>query len=137
MRAWQQQISPVLGKKAFVTPEELGRDVCESCGQMYRVLTLPCIGGPQQGEPVVWRNGCLCGNIDLAKQTLEAERRAKALWARKQFEDNSIISKNLKRCTLDNYNPLHPTQEYALAVARRLVDGFHTDMRFNCVLHGP
>lgn len=136
MKTWQQHAPFAIGGGQFV-PEELGREMCETCGKEYRLLRMPCVGGPNKGQPIVWKNGCNCGNIELARQAIAEDKRARALYIKRQFEENSLVSENLKRSSLDNYAPQNETQEKALHICTRFAENFKPGVSFNLLLYGP
>jgi DNA replication protein DnaC len=136
MQNIQTSLQAVFKHAAILQPEEVERGICEECHETYTLYVSPCIGGERKGEPVFWKAGCKCANRRLAAEAVEKDRQLKAQYIRRQFEENSLVSENLKKCTLKNFFPVDPTQEKFLELANKFVERFRLGISYNLMLYG-
>jgi len=108
-----KEISQLLNGKSTIGNFK-GTELCEGCQAQVELVELPIIGGPNKGELQLFRYGCKCKEIELAKEALEARERAKKLYALDLFDSKSLINKDLKQATLKNYVPRNKTHQNAL-----------------------
>jgi len=91
-----------------------GTEICEGCKEEIELVEMEIIGGPNKGQMQIFRKGCKCEEMQLAKEALEARERAKKQYALDMFDSKSLINDDLKKATLKNYMPKNQTHEKAL-----------------------
>jgi DNA replication protein DnaC len=136
MQDIKSSLQAVFKYAAILQPEEVERGTCEDCHETFTLYVSPCIGGERKGEPVFWKAGCKCANRRLAAEAVEKDKLIQARYIKRQFEENSLVSDNLKKCTLDNFFPTDPTQEKFLELAKKFVARFRQGISYNLMLYG-
>jgi DNA replication protein DnaC len=136
MQSINSSLKAVFKHAEILTPEAVERGTCDDCNEEYTLYVSPCIGGERKGEPVFWKSGCKCANRRLAAEAIEKDKQLHARYIQRQFEENSLVSENLKRCTLQNFLPADPTQDKFLDLAKKFVERFRKGISYNLVLYG-
>lgn len=114
----------------------LREETCNGCQKKISVYEVEIIGGPNKGNTIEWRKGCICEDIELAKQ---AEKNHKKMQLRKMqevFNRNSLISKDLEKASLENYKSTNKSQSYAKKVSERYVEVFDLEEPRNLLFYG-
>lgn len=120
---------------------------CDGCGYPIRVYETEIIGGPNKGEKIEImprgtdkdkdiEYGCRCEDIELAKQAQENKERNEARRVKEHFDYYSLISRTLKKASLDNYNPKNRSQEIAKQSIKKFIDIFDLDEPINILFTG-
>src|SRR5690625_483297 len=109
---------------------------CDGCGYPIKVYETEIIGGPNKGEAIEVTYGCKCEDIELARQAKENKERSEARRVREHFDYYSLISKRLKKATLENYKPQNRSQEIAKRSIEKYIEIFDLDEPINILFTG-
>lgn len=107
-------------KSALLNPIKniLSEYECEGCGRFVREAEMVIPIGPRKGEEIVAKLGCKCEDIELAKQVIEQNKKAKLDKLYRIFSENSLVNESLKTASFKSY---HPTTEELSNAKRRLM----------------
>lgn len=111
-------------------------DTCNKCNQKTRVYEMKVIGGPYQGQKIEVPYGCICTEMELAKEAHQAKQRVKRKKIQDMFDRYSLINSDLINKTLDDYQPQHKSQAHAKAQVMAYMDQFNIKNPQNLTLHG-
>ena len=130
-----KEIQALLNGKSMIGNFK-GFEKCEGCQEEIELVEYPIIGGPNKGQPAIFRKGCKCEERKLAKEALEARERAKKQYALDLFDSKSLINEDLKKATLKNYMPKNQTHQNALEWAVDYCKSFNTRENKKAILAG-
>lgn len=102
------------GKNITLNFEILSNEICEGCNEEIEIVQFPLMAGPNKGKLHIGKRGCICEDLLLAEQALEARERLKKQRAVEIFNEKSLINEILKQATLKNYQPQNESQQKAL-----------------------
>lgn len=94
------------------------------------------MGGPDKGKPIEVTYGCKCEDIALAKQAQENQKLSEMRRVRQHFDYYSLISKRLKKATLENYEPQNKSQQIAKESVRKYIEIFDIEEPINLLFTG-
>lgn len=114
----------------------LREGVCEGCQYPIKVYKTEIMGGPDKGKPIEVTYGCKCEDIALAKQAQENQKLSEMRRVRQHFDYYSLISKRLKKATLENYEPQNKSQQIAKESVRKYIEIFNIDNPINLLFTG-
>jgi DNA replication protein DnaC len=109
---------------------------CDGCEYPIKVYETEILGGPKKGEKTEVTYGCKCEDIKIAKQALANKRKDEIRKVRKHFDSYSLISKKLKKATLENYKPQNKSQAIAKRSVEKFIDTFDLDEPMNILFTG-
>lgn len=123
----------------------LKEGVCNDCKYPVRIYETEIIGGPNKGEKIEImprevvdgvEYGCRCEDIKLAKEAEESKEKQKIRRVIQHFDYYSLISKRLKRATLENYIPQNKSQQIAKESVKKYIDIFDQGEPINLLFTG-
>ncbi|MFP5116107.1 ATP-binding protein [Bacillaceae bacterium C204] len=115
----------------------LGKETCEGCGQEVEIVEVPIIGGPNKGKLIQMKKGCICEDIQLAKETLEVHERLKSKKLLEVFDTYSLVPPELREATMNDYQPKNKAQAAAKQGAVDYVRHFDPKKPANLIFYGP
>ena len=114
----------------------LSEETCHGCQRKIEVYEVEVIGGPNKGDLIEWKKGCVCEDIQMAEKA--KENRAKAITRKMQeiFESHSLISRDLEKANFENFEPKNKQQDYAKRSCMKYVQIFERENPRNLLLYG-
>lgn len=83
--------------------------------------------GPQKGQTIELKQGCICEELELVEGILKDNERAIKQRYKLLFDENSLIPDELKDATLQNYIPQNKSQKEALETAIKYMQNYKTE----------
>lgn len=112
----------------------ISKFICEDCGQEVEETELVIPVGPRKGETIIANYGCKCADIELARRSVELNKRLKSKKMQHFFDENSLVNKSLQKATLENYEPTSDELLQAKQQITHYINNF--DGTSNLLLHG-
>ena len=82
----------------------LGEEECD-CGEIVKHVEIIQPFGPNKGEPLQYKEGCKCEDIELAKQAVRNHEQNKRAALLKAFEDRSLVNAETLKAEFKSFVP--------------------------------
>ncbi|NRG29532.1 ATP-binding protein [Bacillus circulans] len=123
-------------KKYMASPEQkiIKEFTCEGCNQQVEQKELIIPIGPMKGKRIIADYGCICEDIELAEQAIQASYQQKRRKLKMSFNYYSLINDSLKQATLDNFEATSAELYEAKQIVLSYIDSF--DKKQNLLFTG-
>lgn len=112
---------------------EKERYVCEGCGNNVVVVESPILGGPRKGELTRFNRGCICWEMQQAK---EAHQERKVQRINHIVNRYSTVNPDLENASFDTFARNNQVLEQAFRLSVDYVDKFSLDKPMNLLFAG-
>ena len=114
----------------------LGEAECD-CGEIVEHVETIVPIGPKKGEKMVYKRGCKCEEIEMARQLRMKHEQQKAQRFSELFAEESLINNDLIDATFKNYIPYNEDQKNARKELAHFAHNFDPDKPVTYILTGP
>jgi DNA replication protein DnaC len=111
--------------------------VCSGCGEDVEERELPIIGGPDKGKMGLFKYGCKCADLELAKQAKEERKKAEIKKMMDIFDTHSLINGDLQKASFENFEIHNENLMDAYDSAMEFVTEFDIEKPKNLLFYGP
>lgn len=123
-------------KKIFpelTSASEIGRHICEGCGNEVAIIKVPIIGGPEKGKIIEKKRGCICWENEQARQ---AKKEQMELKIRRIVEKYNTVNPDLENADFESFIPSNDNLVQALELSMEYVENFSLDNPKNLLFAG-
>ncbi|RJE88598.1 AAA family ATPase [Paenibacillus sp. 1011MAR3C5] len=117
----------------LTSASEVGRYICEGCGNETVIIDQPVIGGPDKGKQLQYKRGCVCWDNEQAR---EAKREQRAYQVQQMVGKYSTVNPDLEAATFESFMASTPNLHRALTAAREYADSFDLSQPMNLLFAG-
>lgn len=121
--------------KTKITTLDSKKIFCQGCGNQVVIKKVIMPFGPQKGQVIELKQGCICEDIELVQNVLKRNTKIAKQRYKKLFDTNSLIPDELKDATLQNYKPHNESQWKALKTALNYVKNYKDET--GILISGP
>ena len=114
----------------------LGEAECD-CGEIVEHVETIVPIGPKKGEKMVYKRGCKCEEIEMARKLRMKHEELQAKKFSKLFAEESLINNDLIDATFRNYIPYNEEQKNARKELAHFAHNFNPDKPVTYILTGP
>lgn len=118
-----------------VTTLDSKKSFCQGCGNQVMVKKVIMPFGPQKGQVIELKQGCICEDIKLVQNVLKRNKKIAKQRYKELFDTNSLIPDELKDATLQNYKPRNESQWKSLKTAVNYVKNYKNET--GLLMSGP
>lgn len=112
------------------------KGTCDGCQKKIEIYDMQMNVGPNKGEWIEWKKGCICDDIRLAKEAMSNKKQQEFKRAKRFFDEHSLINNALRQANFANFEPKNESQDYAKRASQRFVEIFDLDNPKNISFHG-
>ncbi|RUS47541.1 ATP-binding protein [Cohnella sp. AR92] len=117
----------------LTSASEIGRHICEGCGNEVITVEVPIIGGPNKGQIIRQKRGCVCWENEQAREAKQQQQRAKVNY---MVERYSTVNPDLEEATFESYQANNETLRQALELSKEYAETFELDKPRNLLFAG-
>lgn len=115
------------------TGSEIGRHICEGCGNEVVIIQMPILGGPDKGKLITKNRGCVCWENEQAR---EVKRNQRAQKIKHMVDRYSTINPDLEKAKFDNFEVDTPVLKKSLELSIEYAQEFSLDRPKNLLFAG-
>jgi DNA replication protein DnaC len=112
---------------------EVNRYICSGCRNEVVIVQTPLLGGPDKGKMVTQKRGCICWEIEQARETKHQQR---AMKVNQMVNRYSTVNPDLEAATFDSFKVNSPNLKAALELAQDYAERFNLDSPINLLFAG-
>lgn len=112
---------------------EIGRHTCIGCGNEVVTIEMPVLGGPNKGQIIQKKRGCVCWENEQAR---EAKRQQQIGKIKHMVDKFSTINPDLANASFENYETSNHNLRAALKESMEYANNFSLDKPQNLLFAG-
>lgn len=115
----------------------LGKEICDGCGEEVELRKTTVEIVPGRIREATGKVGCICEDLKLAKETVEAAERIQKKKLLEVFDTYSLVPPELRDVTMNDFQPKNKSQTDAKQTAVDYVKNYDPKKPKNLLVYGP